>query len=148
MLSKSQQIERTAVYGRLLKVNCMKFTSGRDGIETIYGKRYTFSLEYDEVEVMEATPESERPKEYLGNQNIQYHEGAKISGKKVWGSTDKRPGRIKKGVSGERSGRHSRQTVYVKGAECYAEVITSWTSDSIEIHPLEYIKSDMLRSGK
>ena len=124
----------------------MKFTaSGRDGIETSAGRRYTFSLEYDEVVIEEAAIESKRPEEYCGNKNIKYEVGEKISGKKVWGSSDKRLGRIKKGLSGERSGRHSRQITEIQGSECYAEIITSWTSESIEIHPLEYIKHNALQ---
>ena len=140
---------REAVYGLKLKINCMKFTAnGRDGIETAFGRRYTFSLEYDEVVIEEATAKHDRPEEYCGNKNVKYEVGEKISGKKVWGSSDKRLGRIKKGLSGERSGRHSRQTVEIQGKECYAEIITSWTAESIEIHPLEYIKLNALQKSK
>ena len=129
-----------SVYGKELRINCMKFTK-RGLIETQYGKLYTFSAEHDDVTVV--TPENPAlcPSEFFGNTEIETQCGAVISGKKIWGCSDKPPGKIHKGESDGRSGRHSRQTVRIKGSLCYAVIISDWTEESIEIHPLDYIRS-------
>ena len=118
----------------------MKFTK-RGCIDTDYGKLYTFSAEHDDVTIITPEKPALRPSEFFGNKEMEFEEGATISGKKIWGCSDERPGKIHKGVSEGRSGRHSRQTVKIKGNICYAVIISDWTDESIEIHPLDYVRT-------
>lgn len=87
-----------SVYGKELRINCMKFTV-RGLIDTEYGRLYTFSAEHDDVTIITSESPEKRPIEFLGNNEIGFEEGALISGKKIWGCSDKRPGKIHKGES-------------------------------------------------
>ncbi|NLL36575.1 MAG: hypothetical protein GX256_03520 [Fretibacterium sp.] len=132
-----------AVLAEELHINCMKFTPSRRPIALSLNQGVFFPYTVREGRVVVATPlmEPDRPQSFLNECKLDFNEGDSINGKNLWGCSDAMSGKLRKGTSEGRSGSHSRQDVVVKGKLCYAVIVSSWSGENIDPHPLNQLKN-------
>lgn len=61
--------------------------------------------------------------------------GASVTGKILWGFSDKTIGRPAVGTKDARTGRHSNQETSLKGNLCLLAIVEGWPGETVEIHP-------------
>lgn len=145
-MSTKSSAPGSAVLAKELNINCMKFTPSRRPIpspQDVYGVEVVYPYSIDrggKVVVVASLPETDRPENFAGESCLAFDVGDCVDGKKLWGCSDKVPGKPCFGTSEGKSGRHSRQDVVVKGKLCYAVCVSSWSGENIDPHPLEQLK--------
>lgn len=144
-MSSERTAPGSAVLAGALDINCMKFMPSRqpvsrslnDGRSEIL---FSYSVREGKAIIVAALAEENRPQSILNECSLDFNVGDSINGERLWGLSDSMPGKARVGTSETRSARHSRQCATIKGAFSYAIIVSSWSGENIDPHPLEQSK--------
>lgn len=144
-MSSERTAPGSAVLAEALDINCMKFTPSRQPVRRSLNDGrsevlFSYSVREGRILIVAALAEGNRPQSILNESSLDFNVGDSINGMHLCGFSDSMPGKARVGTSATRSARHSRQSVSVKGAFSYAVIVSSWSGENIDPHPLEQSK--------